>query len=411
METLVNIAATTTIETSTSKQQLKGRTPMKRIGFLLRKLASTAPKVSLLAIVAAGLFALSPMAFASCAFSPGWVVTKYASPGQGVTSPFTINGIAEFWPADGDVTGFFAVGGDFGTQGNPFVEYYGGPESLYPQSGNVKFRLPSSSTGYFSVYIPGYAKPGQKAYLSTSISSWFSSCAAGLTVIVDCLTPPPNMVAWYPFDQSGASQQDLTSHKNTATAYGSYTTVAGEVSNAMHFDGASAYVQAVDQPQLDIGTGDFSIDAWVKIASSADDTGIVVLLDKRDSSTGYHMFLWDRNPGLQLADSSGYTNYRSTAVVPADNKWHLLAVTVVRNSHTGITWYLDGAPVGNFDPTAHTGSVSSPAPLVIGVRSANQYGGGFFKGSIDELEIFNRALSSGEVLSLYQAGSYGKCKQ
>lgn len=407
------IVPNTVIETSTLNQQRREQTQVNRISFLIRKLANSAPKAALLAVVAVGLFVLSPMAFASCNFSPGWVVTKYASPGQGVTSPFTISGIAEFWPADGDVTGFFAVGGDFGTDGNPFVEYYGGPESLYPQSGNVKFNLPSSSTGYFSVYIPGYAKPGQKAYLSTSIKSWFSTCAAGLTVIVDCLTPPPNMVAWYSFDQSGASQQDLTSHKNTATAYGSYTTVAGEVSNAMHFDGTSAYVQAVDQPQLDMGTGDFSIDAWVKIASSADDSGIVVLMDKRQSSPiqGYHLFIYNGRLGVQLASGGNSTNYLSTTTFPANGAWHLVAVTVHRATNGG-TLYVDGAPVGTFDPSAYNGLSlnSGGTPLMIGVREASLYGGGYFKGAMDELQIFNRALSPAEVLSLYQAGSYGECK-
>ena len=227
-----------------------------------------------------------------------------------------------------------------------------------------------------------------------------------------CLPPPANMVAWYPFDWDGVpQQQDLTSYNNTGTAYGNYTTIYGEVSNALQFDGASAYVQAPAQPQLNMGTRNFSIDAWVKIANSADYSGVVVLLDKRDSYTGYHMYIYNGKPGLQLADPSGYTNYTSTATIPADNQWHLLAVTVVRNSHTGGTWYLDGLPVGNFDPTARTGSLNSVAPLVIGVRSANQGGYGYFKGGVDELEIFNRALSSAEVLSLMRAGSAGKCKQ
>jgi hypothetical protein len=238
----------------------------------------------------------------------------------------------------------------------------------------------------------------------------FQTFSSGVLAFPACLAPPANMVAWYSFDKSGASQQDLTSYKNTATAYGNFTTVTGEVSNALHFDGASAYVQAVGQPQLNMGTGNFSIDAWVKIANSADYSGVVVLLDKRDSSAGYHMYIYNGTPGLQLMDPSGYANYGTKAVIPADNQWHLLAVTVVRNSHTGGTWYLDGAPVGNFDPTAHLGSLNSTAPLDIGVRSANQGGYGYFKGGIDELELFNRALNSSEVLALYNAASAGKCK-
>ena len=228
-----------------------------------------------------------------------------------------------------------------------------------------------------------------------------------------CVPPPNSMVAWYSFDQTGSSQQDLTSYNNTATAHGT-TSIAGEVSNALQFDGTASYVQAPDQSWLNLGTGNLSLDAWVKISNPADDNGVVVLVDKRQSTPilGYHFFLYYGRLGLQLADSSGYSNYISTTAVPADNLWHLVAVTVVRNSHTGGVWYLDGNPIdAPFDTTARIGSLnSSGTPLLIGVRQAGLGGGSFFKGGVDELEIFNRALSATEVLALYQAGPAGKCK-
>jgi len=240
-----------------------------------------------------------------------------------------------------------------------------------------------------------------------------------------CVTPPSNMVAWYSFDQTGGFQYDLA-NGNTATAYGT-TSVTGEVANALLFDGTDDYVEAPDQPWLNMGTGNLSIDAWVKISNSA---GLVVLVDKRQSGgipdfarrwgcppfecsrpSGYHFFLGNGRLGLQLADGAGYANYASTTAVPADNQWHLIAVTVVRTSHTGGIWYLDGHQIDQpFDPTGHTGSLNSDATLDIGVRQSGLGGGGFFNGGLDELEIFNRALSAAEVLSLYQAGSAGKCK-
>ena len=220
------------------------------------------------------------------------------------------------------------------------------------------------------------------------------------------------MVAWYPFDQTGSAQDDLA-YGNTATAYGT-TSIAGEVSNALDFDGSSSYVEAQDQTWLNIGANeDFSIDAWVKINSAADDRGVVVLLDKRESSPiqGYHFFLYNGLLGLQMANNGNYTNYVSAKAVPADGAWHLVAVTVHRAKNGG-TWYLDNQAVGTFDPSAYDdlSLVSTGTPLVIGEREAGLGGGGFFKGGMDELEIFNVALSPAEVLSLYHAGSAGKCK-
>ncbi len=239
-------------------------------------------------------------------------------------------------------------------------------------------------------------------------SEVLSLAQAGPAGKCKCVAPPNDMVAWYAFDQTGTVQNDLAKG-NTATAYASLS-IAGKVANALQFNGAGAYVQAPEQSWLNLGTGDLSIDAWVKVASPADYNGVVAILDKRDSFPvrGYHFFLYNGRLGLQLADSAGYSNYVSTGVVPADNQWHLVAVTVVRNSPTGGVWYLDGVPVGSpFDPTGHAGSLDSAVPLEIG--SVNG-GSSFFKGGLDELEIFSRALSLTEVQSLYRASSAGKCK-
>jgi Concanavalin A-like lectin/glucanases superfamily len=112
---------------------------------------------------------------------------------------------------------------------------------------------------------------------------------------------------------------------------------------------------------------------------------------------------------LQLADNNGFSNYGSTAAVPADGNWHLVAVTVTRNS-TG-TFYWDGNSIGTFNPTGHTGSLNSPGvPLMIGTQESFQGGGEFFNGGLDELQIFSRALTSAEVLRVFQTGAPGECK-
>jgi concanavalin A-like lectin/glucanase superfamily protein len=226
-----------------------------------------------------------------------------------------------------------------------------------------------------------------------------------------CTTPPSNMVAWYGFDQASSTQTDLSTTNNPATAYNT-TSVIGEVAGGLQFNGTNSSVEAPSTSAVNLGTNNFSIDAWVRISRADDNSGVVVVMDKRDTAQGYHFYLYNHRIGVQLADSNGYDNYVSDVgvAVPADDQWHLIAVTVVRSSHTGGTWYLDGMPIGNFDATAHPYSLSSSSPLDIGVRSAALGGGGYFKGGIDELEIFNRALSSTEVKMLMQSGHAGKCK-
>ncbi len=260
----------------------------------------------------------------------------------------------------------------------------------------------------------------------TSTGVWNPSLVSGLSSPIGiavtpgdgttfCTPPPSNMVAWYSFDQDAhVGEYDLAKGNDAKNGFGVGQTVQGKVSNALLFNGS--YAWAPNKPWLNMSKNNFSIDAWVKIANPADYNGVVVLVDKRGNDPllglrGYHFFLYDGRLGLQLADNAGYYNYLSTSVVPADNRWHLIAVTVSRTSHTGGVWYLDGQPIDTpFDPTGHPGSLDTPAELEIGAREFGLGGGGFFKGGLDELEIFNKALSAAEVQAIYSAGSAGKCK-
>lgn len=162
---------------------------MKRISYLIQKLASMAPKAAPLAIVVVGSLVPSPMAFAGCSFSPS-AVTIHASPGESVTSGFTISGISETWLSEGNVTAWFSSSGNFNY---PYVDYYSPAQTIYPQSGPQRFSLPSSSTGYFSVTVPPYpiATSGQSVVLQTTVKDWFTTCNATLTVVVVAPPGPP----------------------------------------------------------------------------------------------------------------------------------------------------------------------------------------------------------------------------
>ncbi len=240
-----------------------------------------------------------------------------------------------------------------------------------------------------------------------------------------CTPPPAGLVAWYPFDST--QFYDLAKRNDASLVSISPVQLEqGEASNALVFDASfNDYLAAIDRPWLNMDTGDLSFDAWVKISNPQDNNGVASLIDKRSWDggnvyKGYHFFLYQQNPtdtslfiGLQLADGTGnstYTNYLSSSSfkVPADNLWHLVAVTVSRPSHAAVTFYLDGVQ----DPQIYAprlGNLDNGALLVIGARQP-YIGGGFFKGGLDELEIFNSALSASDVGAIYHAGTAGKCK-
>jgi len=251
----------------------------------------------------------------------------------------------------------------------------------------------------------------------------------------NCVPAPTGMVGWFTFDEaSGTKAGDLAQSAPKiinptqfaspidGTYFGSplhLTGGLGWVSNAVKFDGTNDYVEAPNHPSLNFGSGDFSIDAWVKVDHPNDATGVRALVEKREQIGGqyfgYSFFLYNGKLSLQLADG-GYANFVSNLTVPADGLWHLVAVTVDRNNIAGGTFYLSQGTTGNFsvqtatfNPTNRQGSVNNSRPLRIGsVTLAGPTS--LFKGSLDEVELFNRMLTPAEVQSLVDAGRYGKCK-
>ena len=232
-----------------------------------------------------------------------------------------------------------------------------------------------------------------------------------------CVPAPAGLVAWWPGDNNAilVPSQDITPSPDDATLNGGATTAAGEVAEAFSLNGTTAYVSAPDVPKINFGTGDFSIDAWIQTSNASTTQAII---DKRSGDnvsvfTGYHLFTFQGNLGVQLADGLGggitATNFVSATNV-ANGAFHHVAVTVDRDSATGGNLYVDGASVLTFDPTGRQGSLTNTAELRFGRNCPNTLADNFFNGLIDEVELFNVALSLTDVQAIFNAGTAGKCK-
>jgi serine/threonine-protein kinase len=232
-----------------------------------------------------------------------------------------------------------------------------------------------------------------------------------------CLSPPEELVAWYPLDMP-----DLTAPQGAAPQgqlVGEAYPLAGRGFGVLRLDGG--YFQVPDADALDFGRGPFSISAWIRTTDAEE---IKVIVDKRTEPPnlgpvrGYSLYLKFGRLSFQLADGHGSgrcssypnvscTNYESDFFV-ADGAWHLVTVTVERGAQKHITIHGDGQPVARFKSVLHTDSVDNEHPLRIGSRSSNE--SALFRGLIDEVALWKRALSSDEVAGLYQAGSMGMCR-
>jgi hypothetical protein len=248
-----------------------------------------------------------------------------------------------------------------------------------------------------------------------------------VSVTAQCVSPPSDLVAWWPLDeQNGAAIVDDIASPPSSTANnqaipkpgptlgssGGPNAVAGQVNGALYF--AGPYLEVASQSDVNFGTGDFTIDAWIKPVNLVDANALSLIVHKIDTGgVGYALYTLGNGAGGRTVNLvlNGST-YTSNPDITSTN-WYAVAVTVQRSSSSPIgTFYINGAPAGTFTPI--TSNLDSSSPLLIGASFLAGLTGlpnvGRHEFTIDELEIFKRSLAHTDIQAIYNAGSAGKCK-
>jgi hypothetical protein len=241
-----------------------------------------------------------------------------------------------------------------------------------------------------------------------------------------CVTPPADMVAWWPLDEgAGATSfQDLIGGNN-ATPFASPVggaqapqPVSGTVNGAIHFpkfgNGLSGARVSPQGALATVGSADFTIDAWVKFQSApADRPHYIVNKFDSTTSTGYALYVispgFAGNERLEFVWGDGSSISRSeTICCLTPGQWHHVAVTFARIlGGIDIHHYVDGVQRGQEPrPNYFVGSLVNFLVLEIGWQPSTLDE----PITIDELEIFNVALPQSDIQRIYNAGPAGKCK-
>jgi hypothetical protein len=108
----------------------------------------------------------------------------------------------------------------------------------------------------------------------------------------------------------------------------------------------------------------------------------------------------------QTNTAGGFAHYSSTNTV-SPGAWHHVAVTLYAGNGImgNVYFYVDGIPSGVALENGKFGIVSGE-PLRIGTQKD---GASYFNGDIDELSLYNRSLSAGEIAALFNSWTNGKC--
>src|SRR5438552_3016606 len=152
-------------------------------------------------------------------------------------------------------------------------------------------------------------------------------------------------------------------------------------------------------------TADITVAAWVKRETLGDYGGIVGKTDG-DAILDYDFYFGSGANTLHFYSDNQSPQDAVSAGTISDTNWHHVAAT--RSAET-VTFYLDGAPAGTVTVTGD--SADNPIPVRIGTDGPGYSGDSMFNGLIDDVRIYNRALSASEIRALYPNPSFSVVDQ
>jgi hypothetical protein len=210
------------------------------------------------------------------------------------------------------------------------------------------------------------------------------------------LDDDPNLVAWWPMD---GDANDVSGNGLNGSLVGDAHFVAGYIGQAIALDGDGDYVN-IDGWQGLLGAPAISAGAWVNTTSTATaDTGANStnsILEWGPNVSGQR-FGWRINAGRLRFEHHG-GNVQGNTVL-ADGEWHNVGITIEAGatvSYPQVILWLDGRddtiPTTDADPVFN---LTAAGDARIGSRLASN--DRFFDGMIDELRLYDRVLTKGEM--------------
>ncbi len=231
----------------------------------------------------------------------------------------------------------------------------------------------------------------------------------------DC-SAPYNLVGFWAFNEnSGTSAGDGSTYNNDGTLYSSGTAcsnpptyycphwVGGVSSSAIEFDGSNDHIRVASDPSLDI-TDEITVAAWVRPDPSTNYRRIVSKQYQTDTSTANSCFQLGINNdnrwrwSIVTDVSPYYYNSLANAVYnPQVGQWYHFVGTY---NGSYMVMYLNGTPISTTTASG-TLRVNSSEILTIANSYFSGSNGYQLPGSIDQVKIWDGALTAAEVLNEY----------
>ena len=221
------------------------------------------------------------------------------------------------------------------------------------------------------------------------------------------------LIGWWTFDEgAGIIAADKSGQGNPGTltgANGLPTWTTGKFGGALKFNGVDDFVNHKDASDL---AGPFSISVWFKpealgtlqmLVSKYDEDNVVA-----NASYYFGIQTTKKLRAVMIPDAPSLLKVTNGQTTLVDGTWVHAVLTWDGNSANPLKIYLNGKddseenPERNDDVSLRNISVN----MLIGARTKGKGAAAFFTGLMDDVRIYDRALSSDEVLKLYNQGNF-----
>jgi len=228
-------------------------------------------------------------------------------------------------------------------------------------------------------------------WLGCGLLVLLASPPSGFSQASSCVTAPPSLIAWW----KGDDANDVVGGNHTIFN-GGVSIVPGMVGQAFGFDGVNDYVQT----PLSSNFLPLTMEFWFRTGSSV--SGELSVVDSDYGGRWGHSVIIGYASGDRTIDIQYHNGQADTGVLVTPNTWYHVGVTF----SSRLQAYVDGvlrvdqpySPPGLDGDTFRLGRHNPGDPQ-------------WFNGLVDEISIYNRALTQAEIQAVYTAGSSGKCAE
>ncbi len=259
---------------------------------------------------------------------------------------------------------------------------------------HVEFKTPQSYT--FQIPSDSHTQVGD-------VETWHYTPETTSSGTTSSVTTTSGLTAHWTMDDNAANTivTDVSGKGNNGTAPRNTASMSttGTINGALNFNGTSDYITVPDRDEWAF-SGDFTIGLWVKFNSLSSNWNFLIAQDEgpgirnkwilsylsRDQKTVFHV-----NGPTGPYPYGGYILGGNTWVAQT-GVWYFIALARKGNTYT---FYRQGSPDGSVVNTIQIPNVA--APLTIGWAEGRE----ILNGSLDDVRIFNGALSETEISALY----------